>query len=401
MMRAESATQEEYMNRRELMKTGVAATVAATGMMGTVSCGSLVGRKTLHERVASLDMNSYLKELDQCLAHIDGFTFDPHMQHGFFDEQGKAAARSLTLSSMFRDLPLEGQLHPGMQQRMFTQMQEMNNAVFGGGKLISDTGLATDPEVVAAIKGPDNPGLKFLERFDRHAAETKLSYHKRMRLRTIGIDAVDLMRRKSPEVAFHEAYGKVKQMHRTAELCGSVQSANERATLMRVGRHAYVNRQREIAEIVQYYDRQLIASGDPRFVAEQQNNPIPTPVNGATGTQMATAKPSCPTIENCDCQEHRKIAWDQGYVAGEAAAYKKATLQAKMENATHLVSAGAWTLGVSLTVAAVGATFAVVSPITTAIVSGTVGGILLIIGLVILSVGAARKHRLKSHLRLA
>ncbi|MCP4604144.1 MAG: hypothetical protein GY847_27090 [Proteobacteria bacterium] len=382
------------MNRREFCRTGAVVGAAATGMIGTVSCGSISNRSTLSQRVARLDMDSYLAEFDTSMRRIDGFTCNSTNPCDAFDQLGRSATRSLGVSSMFRDLPLEGKLHPGMQRRVFSHLDEMDQSVFGGGEMIASSGLASDPGVIAAIQGPENPGMKFLERFDRHAADGKISNRKRYRLRKIGIDAVERMRRQCPEVVFDDAYAKVKQMQRTAELCGSVEEANRRATIMRVGREAYENREREIAQIIRYYDRQLIASNDPNFVPGlNEERPAALPATTQKSDSSGVTEPACPNNEKCGRAKDRKSAWDEGFSAGEASAYKKAVLQERLTHAEGVVTAGAWTLGVAGGVAAVGGILALVSPIITLVVSGTVGGTLLIVGLIILSVGGVKKNR--------
>jgi hypothetical protein len=224
-------------------------------------------------------------------------------------------------------------------------MDEMDQAVFGNSIRVAQSGLMQDKEVIAAIKGPENPGMAVLERIDHLAARVKLSRRKRFRLRSIGIDVVRQMRRQSPERVFCEAWEKAEQMKRTADLCGSVQEADKRATIMRVGRNGYAARQQEISDIVQQWDS----------VARLSNTPVVDP-----------------------------------YIVED------------FHHAERLIKAGAWTLGVAGMVAAIGGLLALVDPMITVVMSGTIGGILLLVGLIILSVGAAKKHRiLKDHPELA
>jgi hypothetical protein len=333
------------MNRRDFIRTGAVAGMASTGMLQG-ACSSIISHQpSVTDRVRNLDMKTYLANLDATMGHVGGFTCDESRCDEPADQIGSAAVRSLCISSMFRDLPLEGQLHPGMQRRLWASMDQMDRAVFGNSVLIAQSGLVRDKEVIAAIKGPDNPGMAFLERFDRQAASVNLSRRKRFRLRSIGIDVVRQMRRKSPEYVFCEAWEKADQMRRTVEMCGSVQEADRRATIMRIGHDGYAAREREVSDIIQQWNSVALLSNDP----------------------------------NAD-------------------AYAKADL----DSANRLIKAGAWTLGVAGIVAAIGGLLALVDPMVTLIVSGTVGGILLIVGLIILSVGAAKKNRiLKAHPELA
>lgn len=394
------------MNRREFLRTGAATGVSTAGLFGAASCASRMNKLSRIDRAAMLEMNSYLAGLDESLAQIDKFSYDPDNPRAEYDHLGRTFTRSLAISSMFRDLPLEGQLHPGMQQRIWRSMIEMDDAVYRDCPTILQTGLAEDPMIEAAIKSQSNPGLTFLEKFDRQAGNARLSGKKRFRLRSIGMDAVQRMRRQSPSAVFTEAYDKALQMRRVVEGNGSVEETNRRATIMRLGHRAYEEREREINRIIRSWDEVLVASNDPRYAPrlnlagqETASDPsVSTPPTDSPDNEPSqstdTTKP-CPACpEAPPCEQQTKLAYEQGFAAGKALTYEGAIREARLEGAKGLVSAGAWTLGVAGAIAAVGVGLVAVQPVITIVMSGTIGGALLITGLIILSVGYTRKKNI-------
>jgi uncharacterized membrane protein HdeD (DUF308 family) len=66
---------------------------------------------------------------------------------------------------------------------------------------------------------------------------------------------------------------------------------------------------------------------------------------------------------------------------------------ARYEAGMRVMKTGGWIMGASLIVAGVGGLLAMVDPIVTLVVSATIGGILLITGLIVLCVGAGMRHR--------
>lgn len=380
------------MNRRTFCKVGAAAGIATTGIAGTVSCGSTFRQSTLAQRIARIDAESYFSDFDSSMSRIGRFACDEGNPCDVFDPIARSAIRSLNAATMFRDMPLEVKLHPQMQRRIFSHIGEMDNSVFGDSEKIASSQLLSDPRLVAALqtKGSNNPGLKFLERFDMQAAQGRLSRRKRYRLRKIGLDAVDRMRHQPPEVVFGDAHEKVKQMRRMAEMCGSVAEADKRLTVMREGRDAYDKRQREIANILEYYDQTLIASNDPKFIPDSDHE------REKEVSSSAAPDPKGNAAKNCDCTTESEHSWKEGFEAGKDSIREQFEWQAKFEGANGLIAAGAWTLGVGLTMGAIGAGLVAIDPIVTLVVSGTVGGLLLITGLIIMAVGGIKKSTLKA-----
>jgi hypothetical protein len=131
------------MNRRELLRQAVTVGVASAAASGCATTGDGGARAQAARPLP--DMDEYLARLDRDLEGMDRLQIGPHVAavlglEGAEDLAAslqkddavvRKAAKALYLTSAFRDLPEEGRAHPGMQRRMWDAAPDMTAAVEG------------------------------------------------------------------------------------------------------------------------------------------------------------------------------------------------------------------------------------------------------------------------------
>ena len=155
------------MDRRELLKTG--AVLGTAAIAGTqTGCASVPGIRAEDLPRPLRDMNAYLARLDEDLAGIGqlNLTKDldpkgalpalPRLLQEKSDLAQKAA-RTLYLTATFRDLSEEERLHPGVQARLRSALPEMDEAVLGMSQLL--TSMSEDERAQLQKTMQQNPEL--------------------------------------------------------------------------------------------------------------------------------------------------------------------------------------------------------------------------------------------------
>jgi hypothetical protein len=381
------------MDRRTFIQAG-AASGAVMSVLGISSCASSLQpqKRSVSERIAALDMDGIFQSMDARMAKLDGFRCIDGCEDSVANEVGTNAVKVLGQSIMFRELPLEAQLHPQMQRRMLDGVNSMEEAVFGRDTYLAYNEYLQDPRLSSAVKSSSDPALKFLERFDRQAGAVGASRRTRYRLRSIGTDVVHRMRRSSPQAVFEDALQKARQMERTAELAGSIEEANRRATIRRLGVPALEAWERDIYDISAHWQSTgglLVASN-----AAAPDAAVQTAYSSSSSAAIMSPSEMSPVAEEPPLTLEE--AYRLGRMQGRETAVRE--LNGQVESGRNMMEAGAWVMGIAATTALVGGILGLVDPMITAVMSATVGGILLVTGLIILAVGGAVKNRAQRRL---
>src|SRR5262245_12165538 len=114
------------MERRSLLQMGAAAGISTVAGVGCGRAGE--PRMGGFDPTRMPDMDAFLAQLDHGMeaiakgAPLKDF-FPARAEH---EKLVKKSLRSLLLVGSFRDLPEEARVHPGMQERMWGSMQEMD-----------------------------------------------------------------------------------------------------------------------------------------------------------------------------------------------------------------------------------------------------------------------------------
>jgi len=128
------------------------------------------------------------------------------------DELGRKSLRTLYMTGMFSDLPVEGQLHPGMQDRILKTMPEMDEATSGMSQFLATQFHEDLARVQLALRSPANPGIQIVEAIDENAALCGVSKPRRMQTRVLMTDAAWRLRNQPPSLAITEILDKVERV---------------------------------------------------------------------------------------------------------------------------------------------------------------------------------------------
>lgn len=302
-------------------------------------------------------MDAFLKSLDTGLGKVTQHAtlprflpkgvvnrFDPSaFGDAHNDEMLRKVLRSLVLSSSFRSLSIEDQAHPGMQSRMWGSMGEMDEAVRGTNALLESLTPTERDELRQAMRDdPDLPN-RFVESLDAEAARAGVSPATRLQLRTAGLHACARIKQ-SPSLVIDEYTEKCRK---TIARSGSNEEILRRTTA-RIGDEAtFAVQERLLAA----HERWKIALGQPATYTDG--------APGAPPPQPGQPQPGFPPPPPSN-------------------------------NAETLVTAGAVMLGISGALTGLGVGLLFAAGIAGAIVL-TVAGILLLVGLIVLIVGLARR----------
>lgn len=204
------------MERREFLRAGAIGS-SGFAMLGVSSCAMLPKLAGLPGAGRLLpDMDAYLARMDGGLAEVArsspsalrlGDRADPAA-----DELARASLRTLYTTAMFADLPQEGQLHPGMQQRLWDAMPDMDRATSGMSDLLASQSPGDLARVQRALQSSRNPAMDMAAELDGHAARWGISDRRRLQTRLMVADANWRLRNQPPGLVVGETLGKVQRV---------------------------------------------------------------------------------------------------------------------------------------------------------------------------------------------
>ncbi|MDP1824288.1 MAG: hypothetical protein Q8L48_13625 [Archangium sp.] len=365
------------MDRRELLKLGALASVGGSG------CASLLANPA---SVGAAEMGGFLAELDGARAAIDARSFfaqfldkpglTARVQHG--EDLAKKTLRSLLLVGTVQELPPEQMAHAGVQQRLRDSMGEFDDAMFGMTSMLEGLSPTERAGVSKALRDDPQLGMRIMGRLDEDAASFGVSLKQRSKLRAVSAQACARLRQ-SPDLAIAEYTGK---MHKVAARHGARAELERRAGAA-IGTSLLWQGESGGIDSSAFHP---VTGGPAAIDGAPDAGTEPAPVDrGATGPGPETgAKTSegiaCVQAEECGtgftCDDYKDLG-DGKWSAGVCKPVPKGR-----KSSPGILTAG----GILLGLAATG--FLVVSAATSTWVFGaTVGAILGTIGLVVLIIG--------------
>jgi len=250
---------EISIDRRDFLRVGAAAGISGLVGASGVSCTAFPGQKLFDPGIdPSLpDMKTYLSTVDRGMDHISNWNLSrdfaiPDASFEYQNRLAKASLRSLYLTAMFSDLPETGQMHPGMQHRMWQEVPEMDHAVFSTISYLDGLSAEERSELQRVLRDRQNPGMMIAEKIDEEAAILGLSKKRRLQTRSIFTQANFRLRKQSPDLIISEYVGKVQKMD---EQCGSV-AETQRHIAARMGRKQFFEKQQRLIAMAQEWERQ-------------------------------------------------------------------------------------------------------------------------------------------------
>ena len=251
--------------RREFLEWGALATLGASGCAGT--------RELLPptEPISAAHMDDYLLRLDQSMAGIlqadttlNGL-LPPRSQRvaqgGTAVEQADAqfrrAMRSLLMAGSFGDLPERAQLHPGMQERMWAALPEMNQVVTANNAYLAGLLPAQKAELDLLLR--DRPDLtrRLAEGLDLDAMNVGVPLARRKQLRRL-LGQVDFRLRSQSVAAVCDEY--VEKMGKLQARSASLE-AMQQQWIARMGEQAFWAYRRRIEDQYRSWSGGILLGG--------------------------------------------------------------------------------------------------------------------------------------------
>jgi hypothetical protein len=248
------------MERRDFLRFS-AVGGASVASVGTVGCATLGGGPAPPAVLLSnAEMASFLGRLDRSMAAISSGNVFARM----FPEATAAAAsdpnyekhqailrktlRSLLLVGSFRDLPEEGRAHPGMQDRMWRSMAEMDEAMQGMAWAVDALTPTEQADIGAALREDPGLGMRIVEALDTEGAAQGVSLARRTHMRALAVHACSRLKQSTP-MLIDEYVGKVQKVAARSGAFAEV----ERRVAAQMGETAFWEmRERNIAAVARW-----------------------------------------------------------------------------------------------------------------------------------------------------
>jgi hypothetical protein len=412
------------MDRRDILQMGGLLGISALG--GGAACLP----RSLPRRLPDSEMSKILGAMDESLAQLsrydmlDDFARQSGTKAKYTSEDRsltQMAVRAMYTSAYFRGLPEEAQLHPEMQERMFGQIANMDEAVYGMTDRMSTLSEDRREFVRAALHEEKTQPEAVSQIFDKGMGSLAMPVGRRFQVRSI-FSKMGWRLQKQPALVIDEYVTKVQK---ATALVGS-QVDLQRRIAAQMGQDAYWRHQNTLA---------LMLADDPG--APGGGMPAPSGPPGAPGApaiapppvdhtyevqvlmsnvRFAASRNQCETVEflgkriaDLDPATYRNTFLpDQGVIAcrqymrekaaidraqgpmGQAPACEDPTSAANKMAHDKVVGTGGWMLGIGLVTGILGALLVNASEGAAVLgaISITVAAGLLVGGLIVVIVGA-------------
>ncbi|HSH75319.1 MAG TPA: twin-arginine translocation signal domain-containing protein, partial [Longimicrobiales bacterium] len=202
------------MDRRDFIRRG------ALGASGAVVGGGLPEEAKAQPAAPVVappaDMDEYVRGIDAALDRLSEWPLAQSFPHFDGDsdqlnELGRKALHSLYVTGMFGDLPVDKQVHPAMQDRLWASQQTMDEAYAG----MKDFLGTRTPEQLERVRATLRDRPEVLERVirtvDQQAAASGMSEPRRAQLRTMFTESAWRLKSQPPRLMIDEYLSKVER----------------------------------------------------------------------------------------------------------------------------------------------------------------------------------------------
>jgi hypothetical protein len=284
--------------RRDFLRMGALAGAGAAAL-GTSGCAGITEALAPPPLpLSNRDMELFLSRLDHSMKAVSTTnalssllpkkaldkikTDDPEFQKN--DQLFRKTLRSLLLVGSFKDLPEEGRVHPGMQDRMWRALPEMNDAMLGMTDMLEALTPTERADIGRMLRKDPDLGMRIIGALDNEAAVAGVTLARRMHMRTVAADTSFRMRQSTP--LFIEEYtGKVRKI---ADRQGSSE-AFQRRLAAQMGDAAFWGYQARTQELASRWQIARADAGDEESANENINGPYAPGVGGKKEPRGGTA----------------------------------------------------------------------------------------------------------------
>ncbi|HSQ60237.1 MAG TPA: hypothetical protein VLT84_07365 [Acidobacteriota bacterium] len=208
------------MDRREFLRLS-ALGASSYVVLGSASCASLPKiRPSRSPSQNPADMDAYLARVDSGMDAIAAWSpteafpgYDG--DRAAADALGRKSLRTMYMTAMFADLPESGQRHPGMQERIWNSMPEMDEATARMEAFLAGQTEEQLRRLQQALRSPRNPAMEIFGALDAQAARCGVSTPRRHQTRVLLTEANFRLRNQPPSLVIAESLDKVRRMTET------------------------------------------------------------------------------------------------------------------------------------------------------------------------------------------
>lgn len=243
------------MERREFLRLGAAAGVAAATGTSCSALNSLLGTGHATAALSVHEMDAYLSQLDKAMDGISrgnilgelipSDALVPVQLEAEIDEKEKLikkALRTMVVTAAYNDLPEVNRTHSGMQARLQRAMPEIDEAVFGMTASLAALNDDERAEVQRTLRRQPDLGVKISEGLDTAAKKLGVPLKRRLQMRSALTTLSWRMRVQKPGLLIDEYVEKVKKTTarhgQTEELKRHLAAAASNELFWREQRHA-------------------------------------------------------------------------------------------------------------------------------------------------------------------
>jgi hypothetical protein len=266
----------------------------------------------------------------------------------------RQSIRTLYVTGRFMDLPDEIKTHPHVQGRILAAQPEMDDAVFGTTALLESLTADDHRMIQATLRERPDVGERVAALLDAPAREDGITFRRRMSVRTTSLQLAERMSSQAPALTIDPYVRRVRKLAAQP----NAESRTARLLAARMGEEAFWRHQQQLAELSARWERQLAQGGGSG----------PTLVPAPPEPWAARPRPPSPPPSVAPARSAgRSTLSTGGYIRGF----------------------GAGSVGVGLLFAGLNVAFSTEAFLWPAVLFGvTVGPFLLMVGLLIVIVGA-------------
>lgn len=225
------------MKRREFIKSGLVMTAVA-GATGSSAFGEIF--IPTEEHLTQAEMERFIKDLDISMERISHSGGDylksliPQTPGESEQKIFRSGLRSLMLLGSFGELPIKGQVHPLMQQRMLYSAPEVDFSVYNSFDILKNLSNESMEEIRSALTDDRELGGRILDTLDLEARSIGVPFARRRQLKVMGKRIIRRLSH-SPEMLIEEYVKKTEKLL----LASNSDEAFERLFKMQVGEARY------------------------------------------------------------------------------------------------------------------------------------------------------------------
>jgi hypothetical protein len=369
------------MNRRDFLRHGALATAA----VGAGGCATF-NLQPPSDLFSVRGMKDFIDNLDGAMKQTFTRPIPRVDEGGPRDEDAELLARqglgALLLSGSLGDLSPEDQVHPGMQRRIRANAPLIDRAVLGMNARLQNLTPTERSDVARELTDDPDLGMKVIGMLDGEASAAGVPAARRLKLRTIGMQACSRLRQ-SPSLVIDEYGAKVEK---AAARQGDLEFF-ERQLAARMGHDAFLAHKEKLISASGRWNSLLAAEGE-ELTPPPPPPPVenrPPPPEAEDPTQWSNDEAARRRKENADQK------WPEGsseYTTEERENYRRSgNILLGVGGGLMGLGAVAAGIGIILFVSGAGGGWGVSAVLFTA------AGLLVIGGLVCLIVGGVRRGR--------